>query len=98
MVAMHELAQVEADTTRPNLELVQEKRKVEDVVLVRCPSCGGLRGTLRRYVTRYGNSPCPDCRAGHVVHRTQFHNFWLERFSREECVEMGRAIWEGYED
>jgi hypothetical protein len=35
---------------------------------------------------------------GNVVPRSQFHNYWLERFSRDECSEMGKAIWEGYED
>lgn len=64
--------------------------------MVRCPSCKGLRGVARRHVTRAGL--CKDCRMGNVVPRSQFHNYWLERFSREECSEMGKAIWEGYED
>lgn len=62
--------------------------------MVRCPSCGGLRGVLKRFATRYGYGKlCGDCRKGNVVPRTQFHNYWLERFSRDEIEEMARGIW-----
>ena len=37
---------------------------------------------------------CADCRAGNVVYRNQFHNYWLARFTMEEINEMARAIWE----
>ena len=48
---------------------------------------------MSRSVTRY-NAICAECRRGNVVPRTQFHNYWLERFTREEIVEMAKAIWE----
>lgn len=62
-------------------------------VMVRCWQCNGLRPVERRFATRYGNSLCGDCRAGRVVPRTRFHNYWLERFTMEEIEEMARAIW-----
>ena len=37
---------------------------------------------------------CDDCGSGNVVYRTQFHNYWLARFTMEEINEMARAIWE----
>lgn len=64
----------------------------EEVKVVRCPSCGGLRGISARHIERY-NRVCPDCRRGEVVTRTRYHNFWLKRFTREEIDEMARAIW-----
>jgi hypothetical protein len=92
MEPVHELVASEADTARPHLVLVQEKQQVAEVIMVRCPSCKGLRGVMSRHVTR-NSQVCGDCRKGHVVERTQFHNYWLERFTREEIAEMGRAIW-----
>ena len=58
---------------------------------MRCPSCGGLRVVTERRL--YPHIPCVDCRRGKVVPRSQFHNYWLERFTREEIQEMALAIW-----
>ena len=85
---MHELAPKPLSSSRPDLELLQ----AEGVETVRCPVCNGLRGIQKRHLNR-SSKICPDCRKGHVVTRTQFHNYWLERYSIEEIQEMGRAIW-----
>ena len=69
-------------------ELVQ---KPETITTVRCPTCQGLRAVTRRNLGVAGQ--CPSCRRGNVVPRTQFHNYWLERFSLDEIRDMGRAIW-----
>jgi len=34
-----------------------------------------------------------DCRKRSVVPRSTFHDFWLERFSADECAVMARSIW-----
>ena len=88
---MHELAQESLDLGQPHLELVQEKA-ADQVIVVRCPSCKGLRSVAARHVTRNGKI-CRDCTRGHVIPRTQFHNYWTARFSMEEIRDMGRAIW-----
>lgn len=64
----------------------------ESVEVVRCPSCGGLRGIAARHLHRH-SVVCSDCRRGHVVTVTHYHLFWLERFTREEIEEMATAIW-----
>ena len=43
-------------------------------------------------------SLCSDCRDGNVVTRAEFFDFWLEHFSLEEIVQMGRAIWGEFRD
>jgi hypothetical protein len=86
MESVHELAAPQTVGSRAHLELVQATA----LTTVRCPSCNGLRG-----VSHIKNSGrlCKDCRKGHIVPRTQFHNYWLTRFSIDEITEMGRAIW-----
>ena len=64
----------------------------EEVLVVRCPSCGGLRGVHLRHLNRNGDV-CLDCKRGRVIRREQFYEFWLERFSAEDCAEMAQAIW-----
>ena len=64
----------------------------ESVEVVRCPTCKGLRGVAARHLTRQDRI-CPDCRRGKVILRSQYHNYWLKRFTQEEIEEMGRAIW-----
>jgi hypothetical protein len=66
----------------------------EEVVAVRCPSCGGLRGVSARHAARNGGN-CWDCKKGRVVRREDFYAFWLERFSPDEIREMAQAIWGG---
>ena len=88
MESVHDLAALTANGACAHLELLQK----EGVETVRCPVCNGLRGIQKRHLTR-SKHICPDCRKGHVVTRTQFHNYWLERYSMEEIREMGRAIW-----
>ena len=45
-----------------------------------------------RHVSRMGKT-CLDCRKGRVVKRTQFHNYWLQRYTMEEIEDMAKAIW-----
>jgi hypothetical protein len=61
------------------------------VVLVRCPSCGGLRGVTTRNADSVGR--CRECRKGRVVPVSAIHEFWTERFTMEEIRAMGKAIW-----
>ena len=63
----------------------------EEVAVVRCPSCSGLR-TIS-YRNRDTAALCADCRAGEVVRRETYWDWWLERFSAAECAAMARAIW-----
>jgi hypothetical protein len=60
--------------------------------MVRCPSCGGLRGVCIRHRNRHSGR-CKDCIKGTVVRREVFHHFWTERFSQDEISEMAQAIW-----
>lgn len=46
----------------------------------------------RRHFLR-SNGLCKDCRAGQIVERSQYHNYWLKRFTAEEIDEMAGAIW-----
>ena len=85
---MHELATIEDGGSQPHLVLVQ----AEEVIVVRCPMCRGLRSVAQRHVTRNGKV-CKDCRSGKVIERSQFHNYWTKRFSMEEIDEMANAIW-----
>jgi len=87
VVSVHELVEVPTDLPGADVERVQ----AEALALVRCPSCGGLRSISHR--NRGTQARCKDCRKGHVVLKTRYHNYWLERFSLEEIVEMGKAIW-----
>ena len=90
MVSMHELAEIETDGSGPDVEFVQGK--TDEVVVVRCPSCKGLRGISARHVSRNGKL-CTDCKGGKVIKKSQFHNYWTARFSTEEIQEMASAIW-----
>jgi hypothetical protein len=69
------------------------KRPEEPPTTVRCPSCQGLRIVSARRARDRKESLCAECAAGHIVTRTEFFSFWLERFSLSEIKEMGRAIW-----
>lgn len=73
------------------MELVQEPKKVEELVLVRCKTCGGLRGVTRRNAE--SAKTCKDCRRGKVVKKSQFHNYWTARFTMQEIEDMAKAIW-----
>lgn len=88
---MHELASLEADSARPHLELVQNQ-EVGPVRTIRCPRCKGLRSVSQRHFVR-SSGLCKDCRAGEIIHISQFHNYWLKRFTIEEIDEMAGAIW-----
>ena len=92
MVAVHELAAIPARRTRPDLG-PEPRKAVDEIILVRCPCCQGLRGVGRRHVTR-DPLECPECRRGRVVLRSAYFAFWLERFTWEEIREMARAVWE----
>ena len=89
MVPVHELAALQTDRPREDVELVQAAK--EPLGVIRCPSCKGLRSIA--YRNRETSALCPECRRGDVVVRTQFHNYWLERFTLQEIREMARAIW-----
>jgi len=88
MESVHELAAVETDSAGTHLVLFQAPQ----ITTVRCPSCKGLRAVATRHVTR-GRQICEDCIKGNVVRRTQFHNYWLQRYTMDEIHEMARAIW-----
>jgi phage FluMu protein Com len=91
MESVHELAAPQTVRPRADLELVQAP-EVAPPHTIRCWQCNGL-WTVARADRRYRKTLCPECRSGNVVLRTQFHNYWLTRFSMDEIAEMGRAIW-----
>lgn len=71
--------------------LVQEPKKyVEEIVLVRCPSCLGLRGVSKRHASR--THRCKECKRGKVIRREEFWEWWLERFTQQEINEMAEAL------
>jgi hypothetical protein len=72
------------------VEFLQGPKEVE-IVLVRCPSCEGLRGIAKRNAST--KALCGECRKGNVVPRWTFCGFWVELFSDEEINEMAEAIW-----
>ena len=76
--------------TGPDVELFPNRKKVE-LVLVRCPSCRGLRAMSVRWAD--ASVMCRECSRGEVVHRWTFCSFWVERFTMEEIDEMASAIW-----
>lgn len=57
---------------------------------MRCPTCDGLVTVKQRYVTR--THACGDCRAGNVIGREQFYDFWLDQFTPDEIKDMANAI------
>ena len=63
----------------------------EELAVVRCSSCLGLRTVS--YRNRDTAARCPDCRRGDVVPLSAFHDFWLQRFSLAEICTMGKHIW-----
>jgi hypothetical protein len=89
---MYELAEVENDSPRPNLVVVQKRKKVETLKLVRCPECKGLRGVTARREAIAGR--CFECQHGRVVTRDTFWAWWQERYTMEEIEKMAEAIWE----
>lgn len=73
--------------------MVELQEKAGDrVVTIRCPTCDGLWAVKQRAASRYGPE-CGECRRGNVVRRSEFHDYWLVRFTRTEIVEMASAIW-----
>lgn len=70
---------------------VEVERRVENVHLIRCPTCDGLRGVHARHLPRQ-KPVCGDCRNGHVIRREHFYAFWLEQFTPDEIREMADAI------
>lgn len=89
MVAVHELAPLPAGIPGADLFLVQDP---QEVILVRCPCCQGLRSVSARHASRY-QGPCRACARGDVVPRSSFCSFWSERFSADEISTMAQAIW-----
>lgn len=87
---MHELAASAHVEAGPHLELVP-RRQVDEVTLIRCPTCKGLRTCYARHERRQSGR-CKDCRDGRVVTREDYFGFWLEHFDHEQIAEMGRAI------
>ena len=73
------------------MELVQDGKVTEHPSTVRCPSCGGLRSIA--YRNRDTLAECQSCRKGNIVRLSQYHNYWLKRFSKEEIEQMAKAIW-----
>ncbi len=84
MESVHELAALPADSAGPHLVVVQA---ADEIATARCPCCKGLRAVAARHVTR--SKMCADCRRGNVVYRTQFHNYWLERYTMDEILIHG---------
>jgi hypothetical protein len=93
MESVHELAALPTGSSKPHLELVQDRGQPAEIEMVRCPSCQGLRPISRRIFTR-AKRTCIDCRNGEVVYREDFYDYWTELFTLEEIEEMGRAIWD----
>jgi len=60
--------------------------------MIRCPRCQGLRAVSKRISLRC-KRVCIDCRRGQVVYRSDFYEFWTERFTLDEIREMSRDIW-----
>ena len=87
---MHELAALTDELPSENVEFLQEPEALTEIVLVRCPSCQGLRGISSR--NRKTSALCHDCRKGRVVPRWTFCTFWVERFTEEEIEEMAKAL------
>ena len=85
---MPELATFAAE----NVESPPRQTLTEELVMVRCPDCQGLRGISIRHA-RPEPSPCMDCRRGKVVPRWTFCTYWTDRFTMEEIMDMAKAIW-----
>jgi phage FluMu protein Com len=73
------------------VELVPQRAAVETPITLRCLQCNGLWTVARERSNK--RTLCPECRRGNVIPKTQFHNYWLTRFTLDEITEMGRAIW-----
>jgi len=71
----------------------QETRPEEPVVLLRCPSCDGLRSVSARTARRREGTVCAQCAKGRVVTRADLFDYWLQRFSLEEIRELAFGIW-----
>jgi hypothetical protein len=92
VVSVYELVTLQTDLPGKNLVELQKQKKPDPLVLVRCPSCQGLRGVSVSNARQYGGR-CKDCKRGKVVPRVTFCSFWAERFSTEEITQMAKAIW-----
>jgi hypothetical protein len=73
------------------LAVTENPSREEEVAVVRCPSCQGLRSISFR--NRDSGALCKDCRRGEVVTVEDFHSYWLERFMLEEIWRIGKEIW-----
>lgn len=89
---MHELVALADDTARENVEFIPYQALGEELVMVRCASCKGLRAISARRLANHSGR-CPECRSGNVVPRWTFCTFWTERFTMEEIRDMAQAIW-----
>lgn len=90
---MHELATIENDPASTDVEFLQQQKALDEIVMVRCPSCGGLRGIHLRNTRRHYSGKCFDCKRGRVIRREEFYDFWMQRFTAQEIQIMGKAIW-----
>lgn len=77
---------------------IMETSRKSGVVAVRCASCGDISHItdrqLRRMLHEGRSHRCRLCRVVAVKPPTQAHyRYWLDRFTTDEIVEMGRAIW-----
>jgi phage FluMu protein Com len=91
MESVHELVAPPPVRPRADLELVPQRAAVETPITLRCLQCNGLWTVARERSNK--RTLCPECRRGNVIPKTQFHNYWLTRFTLDEITEMGRAIW-----
>lgn len=89
MVSVHELAEIETDSPRSHLVLLQVPK--ESIGLVRCRCCDGLRSLARR--NESSEALCKDCRSGRVTTRMDYFGWWEERFTPDEIEGMAKAIW-----
>jgi hypothetical protein len=74
------------------MSVVERERPVDQITMIRCPSCGGLRGIHLRH-SRSFSGKCYDCRRGRVIRREEFYDFWIKRFTPQEIQDMARAMW-----
>jgi len=70
--------------------VTENPSREEEVAVVRCPTCRGLRSISFR--NRESGALCKDCRRGEVVTVEDFYGFWLTRFSLAEIRVMGRRF------
>ncbi len=71
--------------------------QVVAVELLQCPSCGSARHlsdehTRRILAGRAALTSCRECRRSHPKPTEGDRQWWLERFSLEECRQMAQAM------